>query len=84
MIIVANAALSSRSEGEGGTLVTGHEYEGNFGGQGGGFSQGGGGGGAWESGGRITQVKPQRIKLKLRASKCDRIQKKKDFFWKID
>ncbi|XP_044271772.1 integrin beta-PS isoform X2 [Tribolium madens] len=65
MIIVSNRALSSRTEAEGGTLVTEEEHSGGFhGGGGGGTNQGGG---AWESGGTITQVRPQRIKLKLRA-----------------
>jgi integrin beta 1 len=76
MFIISNTALSSRvdAEGGGGTLVSGYEMNksssGHFQGSSSGGSYGGGsshGGGGWEGGASITQVKPQRIKLRLRA-----------------
>jgi integrin beta 1 len=76
MFIISNTALSSRvdAEGGGGTLVSGYEMNksssGHFQGSSSGGSFGGGsshGGGGWEGGASITQVKPQRIKLRLRA-----------------
>ncbi|XP_063930919.1 integrin beta-PS isoform X2 [Zophobas morio] len=70
MIMIANAALSMRQESgsEGGTIVSGYEGSSSSSGSFSGSQSGSGyGGGAWEGGGGITQVRPQRIKLKLRA-----------------
>lgn len=59
---------------EGGSIVSGYEGErtssGSFQAHGsGGYSSGGGAG--YDRSGKITQIKPQRLQLQLRASKFD-------------